>query len=68
MFCMVVSSLGELNDKDLDGDKVAVGFRPSGSLHVGNLLTLSYAAVLADELVWSWIYVFVILMECSYSQ
>jgi lysyl-tRNA synthetase class I len=47
---MPVSSLEELEEKDVEGGKVAVGFRPSGSLHVGNLLTITYAAVLADEL------------------
>jgi lysyl-tRNA synthetase class I len=46
----VNSSLDQLKQKELDGDKVAVGFRPSGSLHVGNLVTIAYAAVLADEL------------------
>jgi lysyl-tRNA synthetase class I len=44
------SSLEELENKELEGDKVAVGFRPSGSLHIGNLVTITYAAVLADEL------------------
>ncbi|QGA80622.1 hypothetical protein [Candidatus Nanohalobium constans] len=44
------NTLGELSEADLNGEKVAVGFRPSGSLHVGNLLTICYAAVLADEL------------------
>lgn len=29
---------------------MAVGFRPSGELHLGNLLTITYAAVLADRL------------------
>jgi lysyl-tRNA synthetase class I len=43
-------SLDQLKQRELDGDKVAVGFRPSGSLHVGNLVTIAYAAVLADEL------------------
>lgn len=47
---MPVSSLDELDKESLNGDKVAVGFRPSGSLHVGNLVTITYAAVLADEL------------------
>ncbi len=47
---MPVSSLEELEEKDVEGGKVAIGFRPSGSLHVGNLLTITYAAVLADEL------------------
>jgi len=39
-----------LESKKIEGGKVAVGFRPSGSLHLGNLVTISYAAVLADEL------------------
>jgi lysyl-tRNA synthetase class I len=47
---MPVSSVDELERSDLEGDRVAVGFRPSGSLHVGNLVTITYAAVLADEL------------------
>ena len=47
---MTVSKVQELKEKDLSGDKVAVGFRPSGSLHVGNLLTITFAAVLAEEL------------------
>ncbi|MFB6100744.1 MAG: hypothetical protein ABEK16_05740 [Candidatus Nanohalobium sp.] len=47
---MPVSSLSELREKDIEGERIAVGFRPSGSLHVGNLLTITYAAVLADEL------------------
>jgi lysyl-tRNA synthetase class I len=46
----ITSDFSELEDKDLKGDRVAVGFRPSGELHVGNLLTLTYSAVLADEL------------------
>lgn len=44
------SSLEGLQEGDLDGDRVAVGFRPSGSLHVGNLLTIVYAGVLAERL------------------
>jgi lysyl-tRNA synthetase class I len=47
---MPVSSISEIEKDDLGGDRVAVGFRPSGSLHVGNLVTITYAAVLADEL------------------
>ena len=47
---MPVSGLEELEEKEFEGDCVAVGFRPSGSLHLGNLVTISYAAVLADEL------------------
>ena len=37
-------------EKGVEGERVAVGFRPSGELHVGNLLTIAYAAVLADKL------------------
>jgi lysyl-tRNA synthetase class I len=44
------SSIDDIEREDLDGDKVAVGFRPSGSLHLGNLVTIAYASVLADEL------------------
>lgn len=47
---MPVSSLGEVESEGLSGDCVAVGFRPSGSLHIGNLVTITYAAVLAHEL------------------
>lgn len=47
---MPVSSLKKLRERDLEGDKIAAGFRPSGSLHVGNLVTITYAAVLADDL------------------
>ncbi len=32
------------------GERVAVGFRPSGDLHVGNLLSVASAAVVADAL------------------
>lgn len=35
---------------NLEGSRVAVGFRPSGDLHLGNLLSIGYATVLADEL------------------
>lgn len=44
----VTSSLDEIRDSE--GSRVAVGFRPSGELHVGNLLSIAYAAVIADEL------------------
>ena len=44
------NKLQDLKETNLEGDKIAVGFRPSGSLHVGNLVTIGYAAVLADEL------------------
>lgn len=40
----------QLEDMGLEGERVAVGFRPSGELHLGNLLTITYAAVLADRL------------------
>ena len=40
----------KLKDMELEGGRVAVGFRPSGELHLGNLLTITYAAVLADRL------------------
>jgi len=46
----ITSNLSELESRNLEGDKVAVGFRPSGELHVGNLLTIGYAAVVADRL------------------
>ena len=46
----VTSDFSDIESRRFDGDKVAVGFRPSGELHVGNLLTISYAAVIADKL------------------
>ncbi len=46
----ITSDFEELKDRDLKGERVAVGFRPSGELHVGNLLSITYAAVIADEL------------------
>ncbi|MFB6189961.1 MAG: hypothetical protein ABEJ91_00090 [Candidatus Nanohaloarchaea archaeon] len=42
------SDFSELGD--LEGSKVAVGFRPSGELHVGNLLSIAYAAAIASRL------------------
>jgi lysyl-tRNA synthetase class I len=44
------ASIQELEEKQPEGDNVAVGFRPSGELHMGNLLTLTYSAVVADRL------------------
>lgn len=46
----ITSDFSELEEKSIEGEKVAVGFRPSGELHVGNLLTIGYAAVVADKL------------------
>lgn len=46
----ITSDFSELEASEIDGSSVAVGFRPSGELHVGNLLTLAYSAVVADEL------------------
>ncbi|MFB6202963.1 MAG: hypothetical protein ABEK01_00570 [Candidatus Nanohaloarchaea archaeon] len=46
----ITSDLSDVEEKDIEGERVAVGFRPSGELHVGNLLTVTYAAVIADEL------------------
>lgn len=46
----ITSDFSELKGLELDGSRVSVGFRPSGSLHVGNLLIIGYAAVLAEEL------------------
>lgn len=40
----------DFSELEAEGKRLAVGFRPSGELHVGNLLTLAYAAVIADEL------------------
>lgn len=47
---VVTSDFQELKSTELDGSRVAVGFRPSGDLHVGNLLTIAYSAVIADRL------------------
>lgn len=44
------SSIGQLESRDPEGEIVAAGFRPSGELHIGNLLTLTYSAVVADRL------------------
>lgn len=46
----ITSDFSDLKKENVDGDRVAVGFRPSGELHVGNLLTIGYAAVIADKL------------------
>jgi len=46
----ITSDFSELKDLELEGSVVSVGFRPSGSLHVGNLLSIVYAAVIAEEL------------------
>lgn len=46
----ITSDFGDLSDLSVDGSRVSVGFRPSGELHVGNLLTLAYAAVIAEKL------------------
>ncbi|WEL19758.1 hypothetical protein [Candidatus Nanohalococcus occultus] len=46
----VTSDFSELADLNPEGSKVEVGFRPSGELHVGNLLTIGYAAAIADRL------------------
>jgi len=46
----ITSSFQELEKTDLSGKRLAVGFRPSGELHIGNLLTLAYSSVLASRL------------------
>ena len=46
----ITSDLHELKEWDSTGERVDVGFRPSGALHVGNLLTITYAAAVADRL------------------
>jgi lysyl-tRNA synthetase class I len=46
----ITSDFSELEDQELDGSRVSVGFRPSGELHVGNLLTLAYSVVVAERL------------------
>ncbi|MFB6213680.1 MAG: hypothetical protein ABEJ07_03925 [Candidatus Nanohaloarchaea archaeon] len=46
----VTSDLSDITPGKMKGSRVAVGFRPSGELHVGNLLSIAYAAVIASEL------------------
>ena len=46
----ITSDFKQLENYELDGRRVSVGFRPSGELHVGNLLSIGYAAVIAEEL------------------
>jgi lysyl-tRNA synthetase class I len=46
----ITSDFDELKEWEPEGEKVAIGFRPSGELHVGNLLTIGYAATIADWL------------------
>lgn len=46
----ILSDFSKLEASNFNGSRLAVGFRPSGELHVGNLLTLAYSAVLADKL------------------
>ena len=46
----ITSDFSSLEDKVLDGSRVSVGFRPSGELHIGNLLSITYAAVIAERL------------------
>lgn len=47
---LITSDFDDIESSDLRGSRVSVGFRPSGELHVGNLLSIGYAAVIADEL------------------
>ncbi|MFB6245131.1 MAG: hypothetical protein ABEJ03_02175 [Candidatus Nanohaloarchaea archaeon] len=44
------SDFDSIAEGDLNGNIVEVGFRPSGDLHVGNLLTIAYGAAVADRL------------------
>lgn len=46
----VTSDLSDIRSWEPQGSRVAVGFRPSGELHVGNLLTLAYSAAIAAEI------------------
>lgn len=46
----ITSDFSDLEDWNVSGERVAVGFRPSGELHVGNLLAIAYAAVVAERL------------------
>lgn len=46
----ISSDFQEIRDSDPGGERVAVGYRPSGELHTGNLLSIAYAATVASEL------------------
>ncbi|MFB6180386.1 MAG: hypothetical protein ABEJ93_00760 [Candidatus Nanohalobium sp.] len=46
----ITSSFEELKESEASGKGLSVGFRPSGELHVGNLLTLAYSAVISEKL------------------
>lgn len=46
----ITSSFQELRSFEASGKRLSVGFRPSGELHVGNLLTLAYSSVIASRL------------------
>lgn len=46
----ITSSIEELEDFKASGKRLSVGFRPSGELHVGNLLTLAYSSVIGSRL------------------
>lgn len=46
----ITSSFEELQGYETSGRRLSVGFRPSGELHVGNLLTLAYSSVIASRL------------------
>jgi len=46
----ITSDFEELKDWEPEGEAVEIGFRPSGELHVGNLLSITYAAMIADWL------------------
>lgn len=46
----ITSSFEELREFEASGTRLSVGFRPSGELHVGNLLTLAYSSVIASKL------------------
>ena len=46
----VTSDFSVLESGSFEGSRVSVGFRPSGELHVGNLLSITYAAVIAEKL------------------
>ena len=46
----ITSDFRELESFEASGTRLSVGFRPSGELHVGNLLTLAYSSVIASKL------------------
>lgn len=46
----ITSDFSDIKEWSPEGERVAAGFRPSGELHVGNLVSIAYAAVIASRL------------------